>query len=156
MEVRHIISRSLSPGKAKPREAAEGQIDRHLAAKKMLLGIWAAALRPDRTGTVATYYLKLLLPAPRAGPDPGVQRALTSSGQRSPTSPASLSRVAQSSPERNLLSQRGGLSLNASPSTGSGGWKERRWFVGQSPSQSEAPNKVIGTPPKGRNGASDH
>lgn len=39
-----------------------------------------------------------------------------------------------------------------SPSTRSGGWKDRRRLVEQSPSQSEAPDKVIGTPPKGKNG----
>lgn len=120
-----VISPSFAPWKAKPREAAAGQVNIHLAIKTLSpVHLGCRHSTPEGIGLQQLY----LLPEVAAVSTQSRTRprspmgAGTAAGPRE-TQPASLSRAAQSSPERNLLSRSERLSFNSHSQHRSWGWE---------------------------------
>ena len=97
--------------------------------------------------------MKSLPPECRTGPDPGAPwEPAPPLAEGAPDHPPP-SRAAWSSPEKNLLSQRRGLSCSPLFQLRERGGKEGA--PGQRPTQSGASNKVISAPPRREEGGSD-
>lgn len=141
------------PWKTNPRwevRAAKGQVNRHLAIRKMLprVDLGGRPFTPDRRGLNSlTYYWKSLSPAPRAGTDPAAPwiRAFAEGPEEAPLhQPLSLSPEQLEEPRKELSFPKGRGLSNPPSQHRSRGWEgEEGGFQGKDPANQKLPIKFL-------------